>query len=52
METNTLDDGLSDFVSVRARLFGIAYRMLGSAVEAEDIVQDACIRWLAYSPSD
>lgn len=45
METNTLDDGLSDFVSVRPRLFGIAYRMLGSAVEAEDIVQDAWMRW-------
>jgi RNA polymerase sigma-70 factor (ECF subfamily) len=38
-------DGLSVFLSVRPRLFGIAYRMLGSAVEAEDIVQDAWIRW-------
>jgi DNA-directed RNA polymerase specialized sigma24 family protein len=28
------------FFSVRPHLFGIAYRMLGSAVEAEDIVQD------------
>jgi len=45
VETNALDDGLSDFVSVRPRLFGIAYRMLGSAVEAEDIVQDAWVRW-------
>jgi len=26
-------------------LFGIAYRMLGSAAEAEDIVQDAWLRW-------
>jgi RNA polymerase sigma-70 factor, ECF subfamily len=39
------DDGLSAFVSVRPRLFGIAYRMLGSATEAEDIVQDAWLRW-------
>lgn len=39
------DDGLSAFISVRPRLFGIAYRMLGSAVEAEDIVQDAWMRW-------
>ena len=38
-------DGLAVFLSVRPRLFGIAYRMLGSAVEAEDIVQDAWIRW-------
>jgi RNA polymerase sigma-70 factor, ECF subfamily len=30
---------------VRSRLFGIAYRMLGSAAEAEDIVQDVWLRW-------
>jgi RNA polymerase sigma factor (sigma-70 family) len=30
---------------VRPRLFGIAYRMLGSAAEAEDIVQDVWLRW-------
>src|SRR5262245_24905425 len=39
------DDGLSSFMSVRARLFGIAYRMLGSAAEAEDVVQDVWLRW-------
>lgn len=39
------DDGVSVFESVRPRLFGIAYRMLGSAAEAEDIVQDAWLRW-------
>lgn len=39
------DEGLSAFLSVRPRLFGIAYRMLGSAVEAEDIVQDVWVRW-------
>jgi RNA polymerase sigma-70 factor (ECF subfamily) len=36
---------LAGFTSVRPRLFGIAYRMLGSVAEAEDIVQDAWIRW-------
>lgn len=41
----TADDGLSAFVTVRPRLFGIAYRMLGSAAEAEDVVQDAWMRW-------
>lgn len=41
----TSDDGLSAFLSVRPRLFGIAYRMLGSAAEAEDVVQDVWIRW-------
>jgi len=39
------DQGLSAFISVRPRLFGIAYRMLGSAAEAEDIVQDVWVRW-------
>jgi RNA polymerase sigma-70 factor (ECF subfamily) len=39
------DDGLSSFLSVRPRLFGIAYRMLGSAAEAEDVVQDVWLRW-------
>ena len=38
-------DGLSAFLAVRARLFGIAYRILKSAAEAEDIVQDVWIRW-------
>jgi RNA polymerase sigma factor (sigma-70 family) len=39
------DDGLSVFLSVRPRLFGIAYQMLGSAAEAEDVVQNVWIRW-------
>jgi RNA polymerase sigma factor (sigma-70 family) len=39
------ETGLSAFLSVRSRLFGIAYRMLGSAAEAEDIVQDVWMRW-------
>src|SRR5262245_21131147 len=39
------DDGLSTFLRVRPRLFGIAYRMLGSAAEAEDLVQDVWVRW-------
>ena len=41
------EDGLSAFAEVRPRLFGIAYRMLGSAAEAEDIVQDVWMRWQA-----
>ncbi|MFG1960461.1 RNA polymerase sigma-70 factor [Nonomuraea sp. NPDC049028] len=36
------------FAGVRPRLFGIAYRMLGSATEAEDLVQDVWLRWQAY----
>src|SRR5215510_38606 len=41
----SLDDALSDFVRIRPRLFGIAYRMLKSAAEAEDLVQDVWLRW-------
>jgi RNA polymerase sigma-70 factor (ECF subfamily) len=44
-ETGTLDQAVSVFLSVRPRLFGIAYRMLGTVAEAEDIVQDAWLRW-------
>jgi RNA polymerase sigma factor (sigma-70 family) len=42
---HSTDDGLQAFLSVRSRLFGIAYRMLGSAAEAEDVVQDVWVRW-------
>jgi RNA polymerase sigma factor (sigma-70 family) len=42
---STCDDGLSVFLHMRTRLFAIAYRMLGSAAEAEDIVQDVWLRW-------
>jgi RNA polymerase sigma-70 factor (TIGR02957 family) len=45
------DDGLSAFAEVRPRLFGIAYRVLGSAAEAEDIVQDVWLRWQATDRS-
>jgi RNA polymerase sigma-70 factor, ECF subfamily len=44
-DIDALDRATSAFLSVRSRLFGIAYRMLGSAAEAEDIVQDVWLRW-------
>jgi RNA polymerase sigma-70 factor (ECF subfamily) len=34
------------FEAWRSLLFGIAYRMLGSAADAEDMVQESCVRWL------
>ncbi|WP_155056782.1 sigma-70 family RNA polymerase sigma factor [Streptomyces blattellae] len=43
--TDSLDDALAVFVQHRPRLFGIAYRILGSAVEAEDVVQEVWLRW-------
>src|SRR5579862_6030025 len=42
---DALDRATSAFLSVRPRLFGIAYRMLGTAAEAEDIVQEVWLRW-------
>ncbi|HEY0814176.1 MAG TPA: sigma factor [Pseudonocardia sp.] len=35
----------ADFHSVRPRLFGIACRVLGSASDADDVVQEVWIRW-------
>lgn len=40
-----LHEAVSVFVKLRPRLFGIAYRVLGSAVEAEDVVQEVWLRW-------
>lgn len=45
MSAHTLDQAASVFVVVRPRLFGIAYRIVGNAPEAEDIVQDVWVRW-------
>ncbi len=39
------DEATSIFEAERRRLTRIAYRMLGSTAEAEDVVQDAWIRW-------
>jgi RNA polymerase sigma-70 factor (ECF subfamily) len=43
--TAVLEQAASDFVDWRPRLFGVAYRILGSSSEAEDIVQEVWLRW-------
>ncbi|UFN47735.1 sigma-70 family RNA polymerase sigma factor [Roseomonas sp. OT10] len=40
-------DAVVDFLPLRAELVGLAYRMTGSLAEAEDIAQDAFLRWNA-----
>lgn len=40
-----LEQAAAVFTGVRPRLFGIAYRMLGSVTEAEDLVQEVWLRW-------
>ncbi|MFE8017365.1 RNA polymerase sigma-70 factor [Streptomyces antibioticus] len=41
----SLEEATREFTKASPRLFGIAYRVLGSAVEAEDVVQEAWLRW-------
>lgn len=38
------DDGSTAFCAVRRRLLDVAYRIVGSRAEAEDVVQDAWLR--------
>jgi len=40
-----MNDATETFNRLRPRLHGIAYRMLGSSAEAEELVQDAWLRW-------
>jgi len=45
MSACALDDGMQVFLSVRDRLFGIAFRILNDCGEAEDAVQETWLRW-------
>ncbi|WP_371402940.1 RNA polymerase sigma-70 factor [Kribbella sp. NBC_00662] len=51
MELDDLDGAVAVFNEVRPRLMGIAYRMLGSHTEAEDLVQEVWLRWQAADRS-
>nr|WP_162490537.1 sigma-70 family RNA polymerase sigma factor [Sphingopyxis sp. 113P3] len=42
-----LADAAASFNPLRPLLTRVAYRMLGSVADAEDVVQDAFLRWLA-----
>jgi RNA polymerase sigma factor (sigma-70 family) len=45
VDAQSLDDATAIFLAARPRLFGIAYRMLSSVSEAEDLVQEVWLRW-------
>jgi RNA polymerase sigma-70 factor, ECF subfamily len=47
-----MDTPADIFNGYRPRLFGIAYRMLGSRADAEDILQESYIRWIESNPSE
>ncbi|NDU77372.1 RNA polymerase sigma-70 factor [Actinomadura sp. DSM 109109] len=48
----TVSDALAEaFEQHRGLLFSVAYRMLGTAADAEDAVQDAWLRWSAADRS-
>lgn len=47
-----LEDRLTAFSRYRGLLFSIAYRMIGSVADAEDLLQDTFIRWQEASDTD
>jgi RNA polymerase sigma-70 factor (ECF subfamily) len=46
------DEKVELFDRSRSKLFGIAYRMLGTRDDAEDILQEAYIRWHKADPNE
>ncbi len=52
MEPTTNGDAAAQFGPLRPKLVRIAYRMLGSVADAEDMVQEAFIRWMQVDRSD
>ena len=44
--------GVDAFTDLRPYLFSLAYRLLGSAADAEDMLQEAFVRWQAAPRAD
>lgn len=47
MTERTADDATEAFLAVRNLLFTVAYELLGSAADAEDVLQETWLRWSA-----
>lgn len=45
------EDAAASFDPLRPKLMRVAYRMLGSVADAEDVLQEAFIRWMAADRS-
>lgn len=45
-------DGANAFEELRPLLFTVAYEILGSAADAEDVVQDSYLRWRNSDPEE
>lgn len=43
---------MTEFDELRPQLFALAYRMMGTRADAEDIVQDAYLRWQTVDPAE
>ena len=47
-----MSDGTAAFLELRPVLFGLAYRMMGTTTDADDVVQDAFVRWQAQDAAE
>src|SRR5262249_20295281 len=50
--TPGMNEAADIFESHRSRLFGVAYRMLRTRADAEDVLQDAYLRWHETTKDD
>lgn len=49
MSANGTDAATAEFVAHRNLLFTVAYEMLGSAADAEDVLQETWLRWVGVA---
>ena len=52
MASTPHEDAAASFDPLRAKLMRVAYRMLGSVADAEDVLQEAFIRWMGADRSE